>query len=154
MTVDDVDAFLAAKPKTLPAAPEWLSNTDRVGERRSYLPIAVSGRVSNVQLCMVTKLRDDGYLVLNLLVPQCVTRLCLSLEHHDRRTMETVEAPHWHPWALNRPKHNSLPKRLDRAVNLSGTVSGRDDAFAWFLDGLRIESPPWPMIWPAKDELF
>lgn len=153
-TCSDIDAFLAARPKTLPAEPEWRMITQRVGERRCYLPIAVSGVISNLTLEMTVNLRDDTYLVINLLAPTCISRLCLSKEHFDRARGEMVEAPHWHCWADNRPQGKRLPRELPHAEGLTGKIASRDDAFAWFLKQIGIESPPWPLDWPAKDVML
>lgn len=153
-TCSDIDAFLAAQPKTLPAEPEWRTLTTRVGERRCYLPIAVEGVMSNLSLEMTVNLRDDSCLVINLLAPSCISRLCLAKEHFDRSRGELVEAPHWHSWNDNRPKGMRLPRELPHAEGLSGIIASRDDAFAWFLKQIGIESPAWPLIWPPKDVML
>ncbi|MEJ6010149.1 hypothetical protein [Novosphingobium aquae] len=154
MTRDDVDLFLAAPAKTLPALPDWESRTSRLNERRCYLPITVDGRVSNVHLEMTVMLDNESYLVMNLLAPTCVSRLCLSLEHFDRKQGELIPAPHWHPWPVNRPSKGGLPKNLATAESLVGIIATRDEAFPWFLDRLGIGLPSWPFEWPKRENLF
>lgn len=145
---------MVARPKTLPAEPEWRTLTSRAGERRCYLPVAVEGAISNVTLEITVNIRDDTYLVINLLAPSCVSRLCLSTEHFDRARGKLVEAPHWHAWKDNRPKGQRLPKELPHATGLAGEIFGRDDALAWFLKQIGVESPSWQIAWPAKDVMF
>lgn len=154
MRRDDVDAFLVAAGKTLPTKPEWRTVTQRAGERRCYLPIAVDGRISNIELEMTVNLRNDDFFTINLLAPVCVARLCLSLDHFDRKAGVYVGAPHWHPWHGNRPASQTLPKELRHAESLAGIVSNKKEAFVWFLREFRIDSPAWPLSWPEKDRLL
>lgn len=153
-TCSDIDAFMAARPKTLPAEPDWRIITSRAGERRCYLPITVDGVISNLTLEMTVNLRDDSYLVINLLAPSCISRLCLATEHFDRARGELVEAPHWHSWRDNRPKGKRLPKELLHAEGLAGKIVGREDAFAWFLKQIGVDFPPWSLTWPPKDVML
>lgn len=154
MTRDEVDAFFAAKNKTLPAAPEWRQRTARVAERRAYLPIAVGGVITSAQLALIVFVNDPGYLTVNVLAPTCVARLCLSGSHWDRLSGEWLTKPHWHSWTLNRPSHHGLPKELLRAQEVAEDLTSRDVAFAWLLKEIEIESPPWPLVWPDTGTLI
>ncbi|USA40246.1 hypothetical protein NCF86_03570 [Pelagerythrobacter marinus] len=154
MNCDQVDAFVAASGKSLPAAPTWIISTSRKGERRCYLPIAVDGVVSGLQLEFTIYMHSANYLVINLLAPQCITRLCTVTPHWDRAIKSLVPAPHIHRWADNRPKGPRLPKTLPHASYLPDLPAGRDAAFRWFLDEIGVESPPWAMDWPDNEGLI
>lgn len=106
---------------------------------------------------MTIKSSDPSYLVVVLISPACIARMCIGpdAEHNNRVTGEAIEGPHFHDWSMN--KH--LPKReamgLPFCVPLPRGIGDRDAAFAWFLARVGIESPGWfPAKWPDQGGMF
>lgn len=152
VTPEQVDQFFKAQ-KSIPGSPTWRSSS-RPSERRARFPVEVEGTLTGVELELVINLVRSDYLVIVLLVPSCITRLCLSGGHRNRVTREQIEGPHWHPWAANRPTGRSIKTNLPHAEPLPSSVRSRDEAFAWFLNEVGIDFPSWgPMPWP-QDEGF
>lgn len=154
MTPDEVDAFLASQNKTLPAQPAWRDDYPRAGERRCYLPVAVNGRIAGPHVEVTVYLNNPEFLVINLLVPSCVMRLCMAGTHRDRARRTMIGAPHIHRWERNRPKGMRLPKELLHAEYIPSVPRDRSAAFAWFLGEAHIDLPSRPMEWPERSELF
>jgi len=147
VTPEQVDQFFEAR-KSIPGSPTWRPNS-RPSERRSRLPVEVEGVLSGVELELVVDLVRPDYLVIVLLAPSCITRLCLSGGHFNRSTREQIEGPHWHSWRANRPAGRSIKTNLSNAERLPDAVDSRDEAFAWFLNEVGIDSPSWaPVPWP------
>lgn len=73
------------------------------------------------------------------------------------QSMSFIEGPHYHPWGLNLPKTDRIPKGLElkRAVPLDPTIVTHDQAVDFFLAELGIDSPRWlPMDWPYGRGIF
>lgn len=150
MTPEQVDQFFKAQ-KSIPGTPSWRS-TSRLSERRARLPVEVDGILTSVAIEMIIDLTDANRLVIVLLAPSCITRLCLSGGHWNRATREHIEGPHWHSWSANRPTGRTIKTSLSHADRLPATVRTRDEAFAWFLDQVGIDSPSWtPVQWPQSE---
>lgn len=155
MAPDDVDAFFACRTKVLPAAPTWLSHKSRVGELKARLPIEIDGAVPGPELEITLQTTDPDYIVLVIIAPHCIARLCIGTNHRNRVTGETTTAPHFHPWETNRGLTARLRSTLPFVVELPENVRGRDAAFTWFLDQVGIESPEWlPIVWPSQGKLL
>lgn len=157
MTSDEIEAFFADRNKHLPASPSWREHKSRAGEMRARLAIESRGLVSRVEIEMTVRAAAADYLVVVLIAPQCIARMCIGpdTEHNNRITGERITGPHYHDWGMN--KH--LPKRegasLPYCVSLPSGISDRDAAFAWFLQQIGVESPGWmPVKWPAQGGLF
>ena len=150
MTPEQVDQFFKAQ-KAIPGSPTWRS-ISRPSERRARLPVEVDGILSSVELEVIVDLVRANYLVIVLLAPTCITRLCLLGGHWNRMTREHIDGPHWHPWQANRPTGRSIKSSLTHAEPLPTTVKSRDEAFAWFLNQVGIDSPRWaPVQWPQNE---
>lgn len=107
--------------------------------------------LSGVELELIVDLVRANYLVIVLLAPTCISRLCLSGGHWNRATREHITGPHWHSWAANRPTGRSIKTDLSHADPLPANVRSRDEAFAWFLNQVGIDSPSWaPVQWPQN----
>jgi hypothetical protein len=155
VTSDEIDRFFTTSGKTLPAAPEWLVTTSRKGERRCQLPVAVGGRIAaGIKVEVTVYMHDPEYLVITVLAPTCVARLCLSTYHNDRRLMLRIPPPHFHRWSQNRPQGPKLPAGLPTAEHVAGLAKNRDAAWYWFLQEVGIDSPAWVMNWPDEKALF
>jgi hypothetical protein len=149
---DDVDAFFAARAKSLDAVPDWRTG-NRAGEQRSSIPVAVGGAQSPVSLEMTVRLSDPEYLMALLLVSKkVICRLCTATGHFDRVLGEVIDSSHFHAWSDNRPTGPNLPKHLRNCVTLPSEIVGRAGAFAWFLNETGIASPPWVANgWPRVE---
>jgi hypothetical protein len=158
MTRDELSALLAGRGLTLPAKPGWAESESRASERRATLPVYREGIDTGLKVVVVVFLNDRAYLVINLIAAsRCVSRLCMTGGHRDLRTMSHVEGPHFHPWPLNLPKIDRIPKNfeLKRVVRLDPTIITHDQAFDFFLSQLGIDSPRWrPMAWPYDQGFF
>lgn len=146
MTRDEIDAFFAAVGKRCPAEFEWPVRNLRRNERRARQPVEVGGSISKVEIEIVIRMNEPGFIVIVLLAPTCITRLCLGSPHYDNRQRTLIESGHLHPWENNRPKGARLPEKLSEYELLPAEVIDRDAAFAWFLQRYAIESttPEWP----------
>ena len=89
---------------------------------------------------------DPKYLIIVLVAPTCIARLCLGLGHVDRRTRERVECAHYHSWEANMPTGKTLPKLLAEYEIPVPELTNRDDALTWFYQrtGIEFRSPDWP----------
>lgn len=127
-----------------------------MGEWRARLPIEAAGVISGVELELIALQRRPDHLVAVLLTNVCISRLCMGPKHWDRRKLEMIEEPHLHPWFANRPTRQNLQKLvLENYVLSERPIQTRDEAFAWFLETLEIDSPPWaPVDWPGEEGLF
>lgn len=146
MTRDEIDAFFAAPDKRCPAEFEWPAKALRKNERRARQRVEVGGSLSKVEMEIVVRLHEPGFIVIVLLAPTCIARLCLGSPHYDSRQRILIEDGHLHPWEQNRPKGPKLPEKLPDYELLPAEVKDRDAAFAWFLKRYGIESsmPEWP----------
>lgn len=112
MTPFEVDAFIAARPKSLDADPEWRDG-NRIGEKRCSIPVAVAGSQSPISLEMTVRLSDPEFLMALLLVKRkVICRLCMTTGHFDRETGKEIEGSHFHSWQANRPAGQTLPRKL------------------------------------------
>jgi hypothetical protein len=113
------------------------------------MPVAADGVLSGMQLTATIRLPDPDYLVIMLLAPPVVARLCLTGSHADRATGTVVVGPHYHPWERNKPAGQKLRERLESLDPSPPKFTSRDEAFAWFCERNGIESPGWAIDWPS-----
>lgn len=149
---DEIDAFFAAPGKRCPATFLWPDKAARKNERRARQAIEVDGALSSVEMEIVIRMHEPGFLVVVLLAPMCITRLCLGSAHYDAKRRIIVEQGHLHPWHANRPKGLRIPDKLAEYELLPDTIVDRDAAFAWFLTRHRIESSA--PGWPDSEDMF
>lgn len=158
MTRDELSAILTGGHLTLPARPGWRDSESRASERRATLPVYRYGADIGLTIVLITFLTDRAYLVINLIAGgKCVSRLCMTGGHRDLHSMSVIEGPHFHPWPLNMPKVDRIPKNLElkRAVKVPVEIVTHDQAFDFFLEQLGIDSPRWlPLIWPYDQGLL
>lgn len=155
MNVAEIDALLLSERKRLPAAPQWLPHKSRVGEMKTRIPIEVDGVSSGAEIEVTIRTAIPEYIVIVLLAPECVARLCIGSGHRNRITGETISTAHFHRWADNR--HLTARNRaiLPYAEILPTEIDTREAAFVWFLRQTGIESPAWlPIVWPGQGGLF
>lgn len=151
MTVQIIDGLIGNPSKRLPAAPRWIEQRSRTGEMRARLPVEVDGSTGQLQIEITTRLSDASWIVIVLLAPQCISRLCIGTGHRNRVTGETTELAHFHAWADNRHLGARTRETLPFATVLPDHATNRDAAFTWFLEQTGIESPAWlPVIWPGQ----
>lgn len=151
MTAEEIEAFFENQEKQLPALPVWRDHKSRDGEVKARIPVEVSGVISDVELEITLKHSDPKYMVIVLIAPACLARLCIGKGHRNRITGETTSLPHFHHWSANKHLTKREAMTLPFCVELPGDVVGRDAAFAWFLKEVGIESPPWlPVKWPEQ----
>lgn len=151
MNVDEIDKFLSLPGKTIPAAPAWRDHTSRVGEMKSRIGIAHDGAMTGPEIELTIRLVDPGYVAMVLIVPTCVSRLCIGTGHRNRITGDTLNEPHFHRWSENRHLPARTRETLPHAELLPQGKWTRDAAFVWFLGELNIESPHWlPVTWPGQ----
>lgn len=152
---DDVDAFLSARGKTLPAAPVWAPHKSREGEMKARLPIECDGAIAGPEIEITLRTADPNYIAMVLIMPACVARLCIGTSHRNRVTGGTLTEPHFHRWSDNRNLPTRTRAELPFAELLPEDVRTRDASFAWFLSQVGIESPHWlPVAWPSQGGLF
>lgn len=157
MNPDDVDGLFSCANKRLPASPKWLPHNSRDGEMKARLAIEVEGISGRAEIELTVKTSDPNYVVMVVLVPVCVSRLCMGLiaGHRNKITGETITEPHFHRWEANRHLTARTRETLPYAEIVPPEIKSRDEAFAWFLEQVGIESPSWlPVIWPGQGELF
>ncbi len=155
MGIAEIDALLADNRKRLPASPRWIEQKQRIGEMRARLPVEVEGETGRAEIEITTRMSDPRWIVIVLLVPQCISRLCIGTGHRNKVTGETTETPHFHAWSDNRHLNARTRETLPFAVTLPSHIASRDAAFAWFLEQTGIESPSWlPVIWPGQGGLL
>lgn len=155
MIRDGIDAFFAANPKTLPAAPVWRPDKSREGTMRARLPIQVSGALSDVELEMTVRSIDRSYLVIVLVARACICRLCIGSGHRNRVTGQSTKDPHFHRWESNRHLSKRIPADLPFHEPIPESAWERSAAFTWFLEQVGIESPSWlPVVWPGQGDLI
>lgn len=107
-----------------------------------------------MELEIIVQAHAPEALVIVLLAPSCIARLCLGKGHRDRFTRELVFDPHFHSWEANKPSGTTLPQELPRYEILPAIAQSRDEAIAWFLKRAGIESPAWlPVRWPDSENL-
>jgi hypothetical protein len=116
VTVDEITDFFNAPAKRLPALPQWREVGSRDGERRARLPIEVNGRLAHPELEITVRTTRPNDLIIVLLTPDCVTRLCIGNGHRNKLTGETVTVPHFHRWADNSHLRARLRQTLPFAV--------------------------------------
>jgi hypothetical protein len=114
------------------------------------MPIAVDGILSKIQMSVTVYLNDPSYLVVMLIAPPCICRLCLTGAHRDRATGETVTGTHFHSWEHNKPKGQKLLESLQHLDPEQPQVTDRDAAIAWFLQRndiqpLAVNDMGWPL---------
>ena len=157
MTREDLDRLIADTGKTLPARPDWREGT-QIGTRRAYIPIALQGVSTGLQLAITCKTAEPTYLVVNLLANRkCVMRLCLTGGHRDRTTRKVVMGGHLHRWCDNRPAGSRIPNapKLRNHVDLPTGILSRDIALDLFLTECGVERPSWwPLSWPDSQVLL
>lgn len=155
MNADDISIFLDKRGKILPSVPVWMPDKARSDEMRARLSIEVDGVIAGPEIEMTVRTTEPGYLVIVIVAPKCITRLCLSGGHRNKVTGETIQAPHFHGWSQNRELPARLRETLPFAEPIPSHVQTRDAAFAWFLHEVGIESPDWlPVSWPGQGALL
>lgn len=154
MTKDEVDAFYAARRRALTAVPAW-QDGNRLGERRTQLPVEVNGVISTVSLQMTVRLQDPAYLMIALAAGRQFCRLCMTTGHRDRATGHAVKAAHCHSWESNRPKGLKIPRELGAHELVPAEIKDKTEAFTWFLQRNGIDFPGWgPPVWPLRQGLL
>lgn len=159
----EVEDFLAARGKRLPAIGDWRIG-NRPDEFRLKLPIEWRGELTAFQLeLIVAPDAPSPDLRIVLLYGRAIWRLCLAPAVHPnslRRPDDLpamVSGPHHHSWPDNRHfgAANRLPKDLQNARKLPASVVANDDAFTFFLDQVGIDLPSWgPLKWPTRERLL
>lgn len=155
LTTEEIADFLASRRKRLPTAPTWRPHKSRDGEVRARLPVDVDGVLVGPEIEVTLRTTDPSYIVIVLLTPECVSRLCIGAGHHNRITGARTEDPHFHKWDDNAHLAARVRANLPFTVSVPTEARTRDAAFAWFLEEVGIESPGWlPVNWPGQGVLF
>ncbi len=152
MTRDEVDAFFANPDKRLPAAFTWRET--RPNERRATQRVEAGGALSMVSLEVIMRMQERGFLIVILLAPTCIARLCLGGKHRDALTRELITAPHVHKLSPGPHKTQTLPADPPDLEIAPSRIITRDEAFAWFLEYFGIESPLDALRWPDAEGMI
>jgi hypothetical protein len=161
---DEVERFLAGPIRhRLPAPGSW-DDGNRAGEYRMKLPIEVEGEISQFELQLVTSPDSvEPGLRMVLRYGRAFWRLCMTAVEHPNSFNRPddlpamIFGPHHHSWPDNRRfgPANSLPKKLRNARLLPAHIRSDVEAFAWFLEQVKVLPPDWEMPpWPIRTRLL